>query len=200
MDQFPDDPKKIKARIKSYERSLRKELAISSFIGDGYGKRYLLGPLYMLLGDVEGAIKSYEWFENNYPDDIGEPLQYITWTLALYRNGDMQAASDKLIQTMLMNLYMVPYMIGPKPKELDIWHGSNYAELEYIEYLPVEVFHLWHFEELDWARKLYHSPRFEKIRDRYIEIHKELKTEEPGKRRSELVNESSRMAHLDFSE
>ena len=47
MSLFPDNPKKIRARIRSYERSLRKEREEHGFINEGYGKRYLLGPLYM---------------------------------------------------------------------------------------------------------------------------------------------------------
>lgn len=63
MSLFPDTPKKIKARIRSYERKLQKEKEEHNFVNDGYGKRYLLGPLYMLMDDIEGALQSYAWFE-----------------------------------------------------------------------------------------------------------------------------------------
>jgi hypothetical protein len=52
--------------------------------GDVYGKRYLLGPLYMLMGDVAGALASAVWYEDAYPDDGGELYQYLTWALALW--------------------------------------------------------------------------------------------------------------------
>lgn len=52
MYQFPQEPKKIRAQITRYERELRKEKKKFGFISDGYGKRYLLGPLYMLSGDL----------------------------------------------------------------------------------------------------------------------------------------------------
>ena len=54
---FPEDPKKLKSRIRSYERSLKQDP-----MDDGYGKRYLLGPMYLLLGDVDGALRHYAWF------------------------------------------------------------------------------------------------------------------------------------------
>lgn len=44
MSFFPTDPKKIRARIRSYERKLQKELDETGMIHDGYGKRYLLWP------------------------------------------------------------------------------------------------------------------------------------------------------------
>ena len=83
MRLFPKDPKKIRERITGYERDLQAK--VYGFIDDGYGKRYLLGPLYMLLGDIKGALKSFAWFEKSFPDDVGEPMHYLCWTLALYR-------------------------------------------------------------------------------------------------------------------
>ncbi len=71
-DLFPTDPK----RIRRYERALKKELGAGND-GDGYGKRFLLGPLYMLIGDVDGALASFDWYEEAYPDNGGEPYQYL---------------------------------------------------------------------------------------------------------------------------
>jgi hypothetical protein len=56
--EFPQDPKQIRARIRRYERSLRQEQERFGHIGDGSGKRYLLGPLYLLMGDTDGAHQS----------------------------------------------------------------------------------------------------------------------------------------------
>ena len=56
MFQFPKEPRKIKRRISSYERKLRQEQPQHGSISDGYGERYLLGPLCLVLGDLSGAI------------------------------------------------------------------------------------------------------------------------------------------------
>ncbi len=69
---FPEDPKKTRAKIKRYERLLKKEYEEHGFYRDGYGKRYLLGPLYMLMGDIEGAVSFYDWFEKTFPLDTGD--------------------------------------------------------------------------------------------------------------------------------
>jgi hypothetical protein len=63
---FPTGPKRIREQIRRYERALKKELN-EGFGRDGCGKRYLLGPLYMLVGDVDGALASFDWYENTYP-------------------------------------------------------------------------------------------------------------------------------------
>ena len=74
---FPQDPKKIRARIRRYERSLRQEQERFGHIGDGYGKRYLLGPLYLLMGDTDGALQSYTWFDQTFAGDSDEPLHLL---------------------------------------------------------------------------------------------------------------------------
>jgi tetratricopeptide (TPR) repeat protein len=99
MYDFPQDPKKIRARIRRYERALRQEQECYGFINDGAGKRYLLGPLYLLMGDTAGALRSFAWFAQTCPDDSGDPLQYLCWTLALYRAGELEHATAKLRQT-----------------------------------------------------------------------------------------------------
>jgi len=110
MYEFPKDPKKIKERIRRYERALKAEVQTFGMLDDGAGKRYLLGPLYMLMGDLRGALASFAWFEQACPDDTGEPFQYLCWSLALYRSGKLEAASKKLRRTMLMNLYLLPHL------------------------------------------------------------------------------------------
>jgi len=193
MYEFPKEPKKIKERIKHYERELRKEYGKLGFISDDFGKRYLLGPLYMILGDLTGAVRSFEWFEQTFSDDVGEPFHYLCWTLALYRSGNTTGASQKLLQTMLSNLYLIPYLLGLEQDKLDIWHGSNIAEKDYLRYAPPEIFGLWDEPALQWAKEVYHSPEFCQVRARYIEIYEQLRREPPGPKRSQLVSEAFRL-------
>ena len=105
MYNLPTEPRKIKERIRRYERAFAKDELEYGFIRDGYGKRYFLGLLYLLLDDLDGAYNSFEWFKITFPDDDGEPLHCLCWTLTLYRKNMLQTASDKLIQTILQNLF-----------------------------------------------------------------------------------------------
>ena len=149
-DLFPTDPRRIRDRIRRYERALKRELD-TGYRRDGHGKRYLLGPLYMLLGDVDGALASFDWYVEAYPDDGGEPYQYLTWALALFRGGRRPEAVHKLYQTMLKNVYLVPFVLGHEPRRLDIWHGSNWEWLEYAAEVPQELLSLWDDVALRWA-------------------------------------------------
>ena len=59
----------------------------------------------MLMGYVDGALASFDWYEEAYRDDGGEPYLYLTWALALFSVNRRQEAFNKLYQTMLENLY-----------------------------------------------------------------------------------------------
>lgn len=190
MSNFPKDSKKIQATIKRYENALRKEQKQFGAIMDGAGKRYLLGPLYLLKGDKKGALRSFTWFEKTFPDDIGDPEQYLCWTLALYQNGNYDAATLKLRQTMLMNLYLIPYVLGIEQAEYEMWHSSNLEYPDYVKFVSSEIIQLWKPDELTWMNETYHSQELTNIRTRYIEIYTQLKDERPGPTRTALVREA----------
>ena len=189
-DLFPTDPKRIRERLRRYERALKRELE-EGYGGDGYGKRFLLRPLYMLMGDVDGALASFDWYEDSYPDDGGDPYQYLTWGLVLLRGGRRQEAFNKLYQTMLENLYIVPFLPGRNPQRLDIWHGSSLAWIEYAVEVPQELLNLWDDVALQWAREVSEPPAVVEKIARYVAIHRELKSEPSGPTRSALVDEAS---------
>ncbi|HJN16314.1 MAG TPA: hypothetical protein QGH10_12505 [Armatimonadota bacterium] len=189
-NELPQNPRKIRERLRRYERKLREEKRTYGFHRDGAGKRYLVGPLYLLLGDVDGAFKAFRLFETEFPDDSGEPGHCLCWALALYRSGDLEPATRKLRETMLQNPYVVPHLLGLEVRELDIWHGSSHEWPSYLECIPADYFLLWDERELDWASRLYHGPDFQSVLARYVQIHKELKHLPPGPRRSRLVHEA----------
>jgi hypothetical protein len=155
-----------------------------------------LGPLYLLKGDLAGALRSFAWFEQHFPDDIGEPGQYLCWTLALFQSRDRPAAHQKLLQTMLMNVYIIPHLLGMVQQPLDMWHGSNMETLEYLQYIPPELFRLWDQAALNWVAEAYESAPFIQARARYIEIYRQLKDEPVGPQRSQLVKEAMALRHL----
>jgi hypothetical protein len=98
------EQQKIRSRLRSYERKLRREKKEFGTYHDGAGKRYQIGPHYMLLGDNEGALEAFAWLEEEFDDDVGKPDHSLCWSLALYRAGNEIGAAKKLRQAMLPNL------------------------------------------------------------------------------------------------
>jgi tetratricopeptide (TPR) repeat protein len=193
MNTPSSDPKKIRATIRRYEKKLEQEKKNCGFYEDGAGLRYLVGPLYLLAGDLEGALASFEWFDREFPDDCGEPGYFLCWTLALRRAGRPEDAEKKLRQTALSNLYLVPKLLGLEIEKLDMWHGSSDEGPDYLEEIPPEYFLLWSREELDWAAGRYRDQELQGATKRYVEIYQELKTAPCGPERTALVEEASKL-------
>ncbi len=186
-----NDPRLLRSRLRRYERKLEEERREFGHYADGAGRRYSVGPHYLLLRDLEGALRSFKWFEAEFPDDTGEPGHYLCWTLALHRASVEEDAVEKLKQTALLNLNVLPNLLGkPAQDHSDLWLGSNDEWPEYVELIPTEYFQLWSKSEREWARSISSSPGFVAIIDRWIEIHAELKDLPRGKRRTHLVNEA----------
>ena len=192
MSFFPKDPKKIRARIRSYERKLQKEKEEYGDYSDGYGKRYLLGTLYLLMDDTEGALNYFDWFEQEFPYDSGHTILYLSWTLALFRAGDLAAAKRKFGQAMLSNLFVMPELLD-LDEEIDLGEFDNMLLTMYLEEMPDEVFEMWRDAELEWGREIYFNSDITALRERYIEIERQLEITPPGLKRNELIAESSKL-------
>jgi hypothetical protein len=145
------------------------------------------------MGDTAGALRSFAWFAQTFPDDGGDPAQYLCWTLALYRAGDLEPATVKLRQTMLSNLYLLPRLLGMTQAHIDMWYPSNRTDKAYSESIPDEVLALWEPAALHWAHAVYTSAPMQRVQCRYIAIYHQLQTEPPGPKRSRLVNEAFRL-------
>ncbi len=191
--------KKIKATIARYRRLLNNEWKEHHFISDGAGKRYMIGPLYLRIGDTKGAMAHYKWFEKMFDDDSGEPFHRMGWTLSLHRHGDDPGAERMLLIAMLTNLYLFPLLFGEDPEIEEGRYGSNRTELAYITEAPKWMLNLWTEEELGWAKSIYYGDQAVKIRERYVTIHQFLELERPGKKRSALVDEVSKLERGDYS-
>lgn len=53
---------------------------------------------------------------------------------------------------------------------------------------PPEIFALWDEAALQWACETYNSPELRTVRERYVDIQRQLKTEPRGPKRTQLVN------------
>lgn len=88
-----------------------------------------------------------------------------------------QSRSFKLYQTMLENLYLVPFLVGRNPQPHDIGHGSNLAWIANAVEVPHELPGLWDDFALKWAREVSEHPAVVERVAQYVAIHRELKTD-----------------------
>lgn len=188
MMTIPTDSKKIRARISSYKSSFRREKKEHGSISDGSGKRMILFWLYFLLDDHDAAGEYFEWYEAEFPDDMGDPIQHLCWALSLHRMDNGTAARSRLAIAMLSNSYMIPKVLGRKmpPK---IRTGSNFEWAEYIDDCPPEIFDAITESDREWMGTEYDSLDFVRLRKKHRELQEKLDKLEVGDERSRVVNQ-----------
>jgi len=65
---------------------------------DSRGLRYLPPELYLKIQDYSGALKYFNWFNKNFPDDCGYPDFMFEWTITLFYNSKLKDAEKKLMK------------------------------------------------------------------------------------------------------
>ncbi|MBP9023160.1 MAG: hypothetical protein KBH06_08165 [Spirochaetes bacterium] len=190
--KIPKRIETIKRHIIKFEKYLQYEKRTFGCYDDGGGIRYVIGSYYMLAGDVEGALKHFKWFQRVFPDDCGSPEQYLSWTLALYKSGDLKKAYSKFLQTLLMNPFVIARVIGVD-YIMPFEPGSNIPTKEWADWIADEIYNLWDEEAAAWAKESFCDEKTQKILNRYYEIEKQLMTEPVGETRSRLVKEKFAM-------
>lgn len=177
------DPKKIRERINRYERNLRKRDN-----RDGSGSRYLLGPLYLLLDDTEGALAHYKWFARKFHDDGGEPFHRLCWALTLCRAGKQKGAALRLRDAHFQNVYLIPAVLGiPHGQPSGLRRGSNWEDEDYLSRAPSAFLTMWRPEEKQWLQSVWDSAGFREFVQAHIDIMRQLSEEPAGEKRSALV-------------
>jgi tetratricopeptide (TPR) repeat protein len=179
--------KRFRDRASRLSRALLSEKRRSGYLSDGSGRRYRIGPLYALAGDLEKALKHYEWFERHCSDDIGEPFHYLWWALTLHRAGNLEEANERLLEAMVRNLYLLPHLVGLALPRQDMWHSSNWDEPEYISQVSEEFLPQLSDDERHWIQQQLESRLFRRAKDEYVAAHHALLGEDDiGKRRAIL--------------
>jgi hypothetical protein len=99
-------------------------------------------------------------------------------------------AKFMLADLMLSNLYLIPKIIGMDVQKYDMWHSSSLGDIDYFEEIPAQVKERIKESEIQWMKDLYQSFEFRRIRERYIEIFKQLQHTKEIEKRRKLLNES----------
>ncbi len=186
--KIPKRTETIKRHIEKFEKQLKSEKRKFGFFDDSGGIRYFIGPYYVLAGDVEGALKHFKWFDRVFSDDMGEPGQYLCWTLALYRSGDFKKAYIKFVQTLFMNPFVIARVIGIDYK-LPYKPSSNVPTKEWADWVPDEFYDLWDTEAVLWLKDSFHDPKTQSLLNRFNALNKKMDTEPVGSKRTEMVEE-----------
>lgn len=183
-----DEKKKYRDRANRARRELFKEKEKFGAISDSSGRRYRVCVYFVLSGAPEKAAEFLEWFEQEFADDVGEPAFLLYAALAYYRVGSLGKARRYLLDAMLSNIYLLPYLFSrPLPKQ-DMWHSSNLAQPDYIEEIE-ELLEEPTSQEREWLKKQFEDELFTNVQRKFIETFRALQHADDFDTRRSILSE-----------
>ena len=187
---------RVKKRIAKYKKALAADKKHwGGYYNDGSGIRYLIPEQFVKIKDYEGGLRYLNWFRKNFPDDSGYPIFLFEWTFILFKCKKLKDAEEKAHQTFFSNTYLFDKFLGKEPLHLDKSENSNW------EFEALTDNFLYSSKDADfiefaiWLEAVLNSRKFLDKANEFIEIQRQLKNEPVGKKRSELVEKSSRLRY-----
>lgn len=182
----PKQRERIQTKIKKIRFALTEEKRIYGGYHDGSGLRYATLELYIKIQDYKGGLNFTRWFDKNFPDDIGNPIFLFEWTIILFKNNKIKDAESKAIITYFSNSYLFDKFFDRPIIPIEKYEYSNLNIPEFTEYLTYTKNNTYLIDFADWLADFEKTDRFEKIKIKFLEITKRLKTETDAETRSFL--------------
>lgn len=190
MEIDPKELKKARTKISRYEKNFKRA---QPFFDDGGGTRFLLGPLYLLVDDIDGAVKHYRWFARKYSDSIDEPLHTLCRAVTFFRTGKTTEAERFFRRTHLANTYLIPSLISIPFYELKVSHSWSWDTKEYALGTDPQYLNIFSQSDLNWFKESWNQKEFQELVKLYITLVEKLDKEPVGPIRSALVNQISNL-------
>ena len=184
---------KIKQKIRSLRSKLSAEKRKHGWYDDSYGNRYIIGGLYLKLGDYKLAKKYYDWFDKEFPDDIGFPEFNFGRIRTFYEFKNYKEGLSKLIDIETNNTYLIDVVLEKSIQHVDKWEWSNMATLEYAHKIKNDCQKHLTTEFKDWLERTTLSSKYQEYKQRIIESQIHLKTENSTEKRKELLDRTEEL-------
>ncbi len=130
-------PKQIE-RIQKKIKKIKAEMAADKkrwggFHDDSRGLRYLQPELYIKIEDYTGGLRYMNWFDKNFPGDMGFPIFLFEWALILFKKDRIDEAEAKVIEVFNLNPYVLDTFLGNPIEKFPINHWSSITTPEYAK-------------------------------------------------------------------
>ena len=184
----PKQIEKIQNKIAKIKRALAADKRQWGCYDDSRGLRYLPPALYLKLQDYRGAMRYFNWFDKNFPDDAGYPIFLFEWLITLFKNGKHKEAEKMALKTFFADTYLLDNFLGKETLNLQITEHSNLENSALVENLNYEQNDEVLQDFTKWLSEFVLSEKFYLYAHEFLEIERRLKTEPVGITRSQLVS------------
>ena len=189
----PKQIERIQKKIKNIRKALYEEKRMFGGYLDSRGLRYIPPSLYLKIHDYKGGLTYLRWFNKNFSDDIGMPDFLFEWTIILFKIGKLKDAESKAIQTYFANSYLFDKYFERQIIPIEKYENSNLDIPEFAEYLTYSKSQNELSDFSEWLADFEKSEKFEKVKNKFLEINKRLKTENDIETRSYLLQQINQL-------
>lgn len=183
----PKQIERLRTKIFNIKRTLAAEKRKFGCYDDSRGLRYLPIKYYIQIQDYKGGLTYLRWFGKNFPDDGSFPDFLFEWTIILFKCGKTKEAAKKAFETFCANTYLFDKFFDRPFTPVDKWEGSNLEVPGFTEYLDYSSGSPELADYSEWLDNLIATEDFKSRCDKYIAIHKLLKTEGNWETRHYLI-------------
>ena len=187
---------RVKGKIKKYKKALAADKKYwGGQYHDGQGIRYIIPEQFIKINDYKGGLRYLNWFDKNFSDDSGYPVFLFEWTFILFKCDKLIEAEKKAHHTFFSNTYLFDKFLRKEPLLLDKNESSNWEFQSLVDDLCYSSLETEFIEFAGWTEKVLSSRAFLDKANEFIEIERKLKTEPVGQKRTELVNQLSKIKY-----
>ncbi len=185
---------RVKAKIVKYKKALAADKKYwGGQYHDGQGIRYIIPKQFIKINDYKGGQRYLNWFDKNFPDDSGYPIFLFEWTFVLFKCDKLIEAENKAYQTFFSNTYLFDKFLEKEPLQLDKNESSNWEYESLVDNFAYSKMDKEFIEFASWTEEILSSRTFLDKANEFIEIERKLKTEPVGEKRTNLVNQLSKI-------
>ena len=158
-----------KNRIKTKISKIKKALAADKkhwggFYHDGGGLRYAQPELYIKLNDYTGALRYFNWFDKNFPDDGGTPKFFFEYALTLFKTSRIEKAKNKILEAHKMNQYLVDYFLD-RNSVAEVNDQSEWEKSSLVQYFDYKKENPIMIDFTEWLSDFSKSQKFQDFID-----------------------------------
>jgi hypothetical protein len=184
----------VRTKIEKIKKALADDKRRwGGYYNDGGGLRYLPPQYYLKIEEYSGALRYFNWFKKNFPDDIGFPQFLFTWTITLFYKNKLEDARRLAFRTFFSNTYLFDKFFGKPIVPIEKWEGSNLEGPEYTDFFTYSATDSKLLAFTEWLQKLTNSDDFQQISNTFIELNQKLKDLPASDERNEIFSSLNKL-------
>jgi tetratricopeptide (TPR) repeat protein len=185
-------------RIQAKILKIKKALAADKrrwggYYDDSQGLRYLPPELYLKIRDYKGALRYFNWFAKNFPDDIGYPVFLFEWAITLFKTNRLEQAENKALRTFYGNPYLLDGFLQRQLPDPGLYESSNWESRDLIDSLPYSKAQEELADFTAWLEGFMNSEKFTAFAQQIQAIRQALKKDPAWEERTALLQAEWRL-------